>query len=287
MNMNEFFQHLDHLFAQKEMQKAENYMKESLAAAEAEGDFGAVISICSELGGYCRVTSQFQEGIALYEKALGYIHQLGLEGSEHHGTTLMNYATTYTLTGDAQKALDLYGQAADIFRKAGFAVDYRVATLYNNMSLLCQDLKQYDQALENLRQAMSILQQLTESEIEQAITYSNMAQVHMFLGHLEEAKTAVEKAIGLFTSVSGDSDVHYAAAVNVLGEVYYKEGNIAAAAEQFEKALALTARDYGDTNLSYAVLCENLSKCCEQSGDMEKAASYRKRADAIRERIDV
>lgn len=285
MNMNEFFQRLDQLFAQKEMQAAESYMKESLSAAEAEGDFGAVISICSELGGYCRVTSQFQEGIALYEKALGYIHQLGLDGTEHHGTTLMNYATTYTMTGDAEKALALYGQAAEIFQSAGFETDYRVATLYNNMSLLCQDLKQYDQAVENLNRAMAILQQLTESEIEQAITCSNLAQIHMLRGSLEEARTAVEKGITLFEAVSGDSDVHYAAAVNVLGEIYYKEGNIPAAAEQFEKALALTKRDYGDNNLSYAVVCENLSRCCEKSGDMEKAAAYSKHSAAIRERI--
>lgn len=285
MNMNEFFQRLDQLFAQKEMQAAESYMKESLAAAEAEGDLGAVISICSELGGYCRVTSRFQEGIALYEKALGYIHQLGLDGTEHHGTTLMNYATTYTMTGDAEKALTLYGQAAEIFQSAGFETDYRVATLYNNMSLLCQDLKQYDQAVENLNQAMTILQQLTESEIEQAITYSNLAQVHMLRGSVEEARTAVEKGIALFEAVSGDSDVHYAAVVNVLGEICYKEGNIPAAAEQFEKALALTKRDYGDDNLSYAVVCENLSRCYRKSGDMEKAAACSRRSAAIRERI--
>lgn len=287
MNMNEFFQRLDQLFAQKEMAQAEKYMKESLAAAEAEGDFGAVISICSELGGYCRVTSQYQDGIALYEKALSCIQRLGLDGAEHHGTTLMNYATTYTMTGDTEKALSLYGQAAEIFRKAGFETDYRLATLHNNMSLLCQDLGQYDQAVDNLNQAMSILQQLTESEIEQAITYSNLAQVYMLLDRLGEAKEAVEKAIALFTASSGDRDVHYAAAVNVLGEIYYKEGNIPEAAELFEKALALTSRDFGEANFSYAVLCENLSKCCEKSGDTEKAEAYRKRSADIRERISL
>lgn len=285
MNMNEFFQHLDQLFAQKEMQAAETYMKESLAAAESEGDLGAVISICSELGGYFRVTSRFDEGIALYEKALDCIHRLGLDGSEHHGTTLMNYATTCTMTGDSQKALALYEQAAEIFRNAGFETDYRVATLYNNMSLLCQDLNQYDTAVEKLDQAMSILQQLTESEIEQAVTYSNLAQVHMLRGCPEEAKTAVEKSIALFTSTSGDCDVHYASAVNVLGEIYYTEGNYAAAARQFEKAMALTKRDFGDDNLSYAVACENLSRCCDKSGDKEQAAAYRARSAAIRERI--
>lgn len=285
MNMNDFFQRLDQLFAEKKMTEAESYMKASLAEAEAEGDLGAVITICSELGGYCRVTSRFQEGIALYEKALACIRQLGLTGSEHHGTTLMNYATTYTMTGDSEKAMALYSQAAEIFRRAGFETDYRLATLYNNMSLLCQDSGKYDEAAENLTCAMSILQQLSESEAEQAITWSNLAQVHMLRGSLAEAREAVAKSLDLFTAASGDSDVHYAAAVNVLGEIYYKEGNFTEAIQQFEKAMALTSRDFGETNLSYAVLCENLAKCLAKTGDSEKAEAYARQAASIRERI--
>ncbi len=64
-------------------------------------------------------------------------------------------------------------------------------------------------------------QLFAQKEIEQAIAYSNPAQVYMLSDRLSEAKEAVEKTIALFTASSGDCDVHYAAAVNVLGEICY------------------------------------------------------------------
>ena len=231
MNMKDFFRQLDLFYEKKEMQAAESYMRESLNTAENEGDFGAVISICSELGGYYRVIGRFQDGFDLYEKALIYIRQLGLEDSEHHATTLMNYANTCAMSGNKEKALSLYGKAGEIFKKAGLETDYRVATLYNNMSLLCQQLKQYDQSVQNLNIAMDILKQLTESEVEQAITYTNLAQIQLLNGCIDEAKFNAKKAIDMFEIAGGDGDTHYAVAVNVCGEIYYKEGNYDSATE--------------------------------------------------------
>ena len=129
MDMNQFFYDLDQLLADKKFEEAEEYRKNGLKKAEDDCDAGATIAICNELGGYYRATSRYAEGIPLYEKALELIYQLGLNGTEHHGTTLVNYATTVTLIGDVQKALELDTAAATIFAEAGFAMDYRLATL--------------------------------------------------------------------------------------------------------------------------------------------------------------
>ena len=285
MDINQFFTRLDALFANKEMQQAEIYMKESLQSAESTGDFGSAIAICSELGGYYRMLSRYDEGSALYEKALGYLKQLGLSGSEHHATTLMNYATTCTLTGEKEKALGFYQEAAEIFSAKGLTADYRMATLYNNISSLYQDLEDFENAEKHLQLALSVLENLTETEAEVAITYTNWAQLCLATTRLEDAEEKVQLALTSFEKAGGDSDVHYAAAINVLGEILYAKGEFAAAINQFKKAMELTERDFGDDNASYAVLCGNIARCYKDLGNADLAKSFVDKAAAIHERI--
>ena len=287
MEMNNFYYQVDRLFEEKKLNEAEEFMKETLAQAEAESDAGAVITVCNELGGYYRAVSRYSDGIPLYEKALKLMRDMGLARSEHYGTTLVNYATTYTMAGDTIKALNLYTEAAEIYAEAGLGADYRLATLFNNMSFLCQDLEDYPQAQEYLEKSLFILKGLEESEIEVAITYSNLANVYLAMDRIDEAKVSVKKALDLFIGESGDSDVHYAGAVCTLGEIYFKEADYEKAAALFRESMKLTERDYGEDNLSYAVLCENLVLCLKELGDDEEALSFENKASHIKERIAI
>ena len=287
MEMNNFYYEVDRLFEEKKIQEAEDFMKDTLAQAEAENDAGAVITVCNELGGYYRAVSRYSDGIPLYEKALRLMRDMGLERSEHYGTTVVNFATTYTMAGDIVRALNLYTEATEIYAEAGLGTDYRLATLFNNMSFLCQDLEDYPQAQEYLEKSLFILKALEESEIEMAITYSNLANVYLAMDQISEAKVTVKKALDLFIGESGDSDVHYAGAICTLGEIYFREADYEKAAALFREAMKLTERDYGTDNLSYAVLCENLALCLNEQGDEEEAARLKKTASEIKERIAI
>ena len=287
MEMNNFYYQVDRLFEEKKLNEAEEFMKETLAQAETESDAGAVITVCNELGGYYRAVSRYSDGIPLYEKALKLMRDMGLAHSEHYGTTLVNYATTYTMAGDTIKALNLYTEAAEIYAEAGLGADYRLATLFNNMSFLCQDLEDYPQAQEYLEKSLFILKGLEESEIEVAITYSNLANVYLAMDRIDEAKVSVKKALDLFIGESGDSDVHYAGAVCTLGEIYFKEADYEKAAALFRESMKLTERDYGEDNLSYAVLCENLALCLKELGDEEEALKFENKSYEIKGRIAI
>lgn len=287
MEMNNFYYQVDRLFEEKKLNEAEEFMKETLAQAEAESDAGAVITVCNELGGYYRAVSRYSDGIPLYEKALKLMRDMGLARSKHYGTTLVNYATTYTMAGDTIKALNLYTEAAEIYAEAGLGADYRLATLFNNMSFLCQDLEDYPQAQEYLEKSLFILKGLEESEIEVAITYSNLANVYLAMDRIDEAKVSVKKALDLFIGESGDSDVHYAGAVCTLGEIYFKEADYEKAAALFRESMKLTERDYGEDNLSYAVLCENLALCLKELGDEEEAMKFENKSYEIKVRIAI
>lgn len=288
MNMNGFYEQIDNYFAVKDFAGAEHLMKSTLAQAEAEQDHAATVTVCNELGGFYRAFSRYSEGVPLYQKALQCLRLLGMENTDAHGTTLINYATTLAIIGDNQKALDAYQHAAEIFSSGAYARDYRLATLYNNMSSLYQNMQQLDKAETYLYKAMEILEALSESEIEIAITWSNLAGVYLAMNEahrLPDARKAAEKAITCFIEASGDSDVHFSAAVTALGDVFYREGLYDDAEIQFRKAMDLTKRDYGDQTLGYAVLCDNLAQTLQALGREDEAAGFTAQAAAIKERI--
>lgn len=288
MNLNGFYEKIDGFFAIKDFKSAEDFMLQTLAQAKAVKDDGAIVTVCNELGGFYRAFSRYDEGIPLYEQALASLQALGMENTEAHGTTLLNFATTLSIVGRHQDALDAYTKAAGIFEGPTYARDYRLATLYNNMSSLYQNMGQLAQAEAYLYLAMEILEKLSESEIEIAITYSNLAGVYLAMeddDRLDDAREAAQRAVDLFTQVSGDQDVHFAAAVTSLGDVCCREGDFAAAETHFRRALALTKRDYGDQTLAYAVLCDNLAQVVTALGRREEAQAFAAEAKAIKERI--
>lgn len=285
MDINGFFTKLDTFFANKDMQAAEAYMKESLNAAEDSGDLSSATAICNELGGYYRKLSRYKEGAALYEKALAYLEQLGLSGSEHHATTLINYATTCTQAGEREKALSFFQQAAEIFAEKGLTADYRVATLHNNISSLYQDAADLPNAEKHLRMALSVLEGLAETGLEIAITYTNWAQLCLAADRLADAEEKVLLALSAFEKAGGGHDTHYAAAVNISGKINYIKGDYPAAIAQFKEAMDLIQQEFGDGNMSYAVLCDNTARCYRQLGDAALAKTFADKAEAIYGRV--
>jgi tetratricopeptide (TPR) repeat protein len=285
MDINVFFAKLDTFFANKDMQAAEAYMKESLNAAEDSGDLSSATAICNELGGYYRKLSRYKEGAALYEKALAYLERLGLSGSEHHATTLINYATTCTQAGEREKALFFFQKAAEIFAEKGLTADYRVATLHNNISSLYQDAADLPNAEKHLRMALSVLEGLAGTGLEVAITYTNWAQLCLAADRLADAEEKVLLALSAFEKAGGSHDTHYAAAVNVSGKINYIKGDYPTAIAQFKEAMELIQQEFGDGNMSYAVLCDNTARCYRQLGDAELAKTFADKAEAIYGRV--
>ena len=288
MNLNGFYEQIDQYFAIKDFKSAESYMLQALSQTKEEQDHSALVTVCNELGGFYRAFSRYAEGIPLYEQALASLDTLGMNNTEAHGTTLLNFATTLSIVGHYDAALNAYTKAASIFEGPSYTKDYRLATLYNNMSSLYQNMDQLASAEAYLYLAMEILENLEDSDIEIAITFSNLAGVYLAMedeDRLDNARSAAEQSIARFTKVSGDNDVHFAAAVSALGEVCFREFDFTGAEEQFRKAMALTTRDYGDQTLGYAVLCDNLAAVLHAQGQLSEAAELTSRAQTIKERI--
>ena len=280
-----FYQELDRLFAEKKIAQVEPFLQKTLAEAESEGAYDLAVAACNELGGFFRGLSRYEEGIALYEKALRYLKELGMENDENCATTLINYATILNLAGRADAALERYEEAIRMLRSCGIEADYRIAALHNNMSGLYRKKADLYTAAAYLRKALLILEQLSESEVEIAITYSNLANVYREIGRLDTAQEYAEKSVRLFSETSGDQDVHYAAAVCALAEVHFAQGQYADAAALFAAAAKLTERDYGTENDTYRTITRNLQLCDEAMAKKREFQENEQKKRQERERV--
>ena len=152
-------------------------------------------------------------------------------------------------------------EAYDMLAALGIGTDFRPATLHNNMSILCQDMGDFDNALDHLNKALGILSQLYDAEMEVAITYTNIAQVHLAAGNMEGAKEAALESIRAFRENDGYGDVHYSAALEIFGQICLAEGDKVEALKYFEEARDLIARDYGMDNPTYEAICQSIERC--------------------------
>lgn len=257
-------QRIDSLFAQNKGPEAEALMKESIVQAVWEEDDNALLTMLNELIGYYRETSQVEASFKLADQALTLLSQMGLEGTIPYATTLLNIANAYRAGGRLTDSLHCYEKTMEVYRKQLDPRDMLVASLYNNMSLLYQEKKEFEQAKNCLLKALEIVSCHEQVYFELAVTYANLAATCLSLNEDGEACGYFKQAISLFEE-HGIEDAHYSAALSSLGTYYYKRGKYGEAADNFRKAMDCMRRSLGE-NEYYHRLKENLEACEKAMG---------------------
>ena len=259
MDVNQFYQELDELFRNSDIQQAEAFMIRCLETAKAKQDVPAILAVSNELGGVYRVTNRFSEGKTIYTLALEAIRVLGLENTLQHGTTLMNLASLHTEERNREEALKTYKQVEEIYHQQGLEKDYRMAALFNNISHAYDLLQDIPKALEYAEKSLEIILPLEDYPVETATTYTTLALRQMKAGNHREAGENLKKAEVIFRNLPGREDVHYSSTLNAMGELSYYHGNREDAAEYFKRSMKIIKENYGE-NQAYQEVKRNLEK---------------------------
>lgn len=258
MNINQFFQTLDEMFTQaKGIEEIDAFLCESLAKAKEEKDYGAYVSIGNEMIGFYRSISQFEKCFQISEDTLMLMEELQLADSEHFATTLLNVATGYRAAGKLNESLSYYARALQLYEQLLPPGDYRFAGLYNNISILLEQLNKNEKAAVFLERALEIIDQIPEAASEQASTRTNLALVKMKLGDMEGAEALLSDARKRYESLAKENtDAHYSAALAGLAEVYFKQKQYEKSLDLYEKAAEEVKLHFGE-NESYQLLLQN------------------------------
>lgn len=286
MKIEEIFERLDQLFAQNEIEQVEPYLLSCLEQAKEENAFGVYISVGNELIGFYRSISRFEKAFSMSEDVLLLMEELQLEETEHFATTLLNAATAYRAAGRLDDALADYTRALKIYENTLPAEDYRFAGLYNNMSLMLEQMNENEKAAVFLEHAIRIVEKQPDSRMELATSKTNLALIYFKLKENEKAEALLEEAIAIFQENGENTDAHYSAALAGMGEAYFHMGRLEKALDYYERSLAELEKHFG-RNLSYALLCGNCATICQRLGQKEKEQQYLWTEKELRDRLEV
>ncbi len=262
MFIDQILAQLDELFAQHKVDQVESFLLGRIEEASAEGDTGCVITLLNELIGHYRETGEFEKSISCCKQALMLADEVGLKGSTAYATTLLNVANACRAAGLLRESMVYYQEVKKIYEEKVSPTDFRYASLYNNMSLLFQEMGDHESACDCLERALGIASMYSEARIEVAVTYTNLAISQLKLGRYEEAIENLKKAFSIF-EMDEDKDYHYSGALSAMGEAQYLAGDLEESARYYKLALKEIERNVGK-NKAYEITLQNLNAVTER-----------------------
>ena len=205
---------MDEYMSRRDYKGAERHLLYWLEEAEAGNDRRGELMLRNELVGHYRKVSDRVKAYENGEKALKLVKDLEFEGTISAGTTYINVATAHNAFGDDDTALRLFAMAREVYEQIPGTDPGLLGGLYNNMALACVNVKKYDEAYELYDRALSQMSMVENGELEQAITYLNIADAVSSEKGMENAENEiygyVDKAYELLNMPGTLRDGYYA-----------------------------------------------------------------------------
>lgn len=256
MNMEQILQELDRLFATYQTDKVEGFLENAMAEAEAAGDDNSLITLLNEMIGYLRDVSRYEKCCAYCDKLLSVLSRNQLQGSIPYATSLLNIANAYRAAGKLEESMTNFKAVTLIYQSQLDDNDFRFASLYNNMSLLYQEMGDFEEACACLEKALSIVSGYPDARSETAVTHTNLAVSLLKLCRYEEAMGHLRAAFSIF-EMDEQKDFHYSGALSAMGEAQYLAGNFEEAERYYRMALAEIEKNTGRSQ-AYEIVARNL-----------------------------
>ncbi len=272
MDINKVLMEYDNMFGAHSLEDIEGFLVKKLDMAYREEDNYSAVTLLNELMGFCRDTDQKAKGVGYCKQVIGLMNTMGLEGTVEYATTLLNVANAYRAFGYHDTSLELYKQVEAIYQDKLPAGEFNYASLYNNWSLLYQEMEDFADAWAMLEKALLIVDSYPKARMEQATTRVNLGATLLRLyqiGVVEEADgpansvgnssdseveiyynkaiSYLKKALKIYEE-DGGRDFHYSGALAAMGDAYFIKDEYEEAIIYYERALEEIEKHVGKTD---------------------------------------
>ena len=275
MNIDSVLQEYDRLSRNFETEKLEPFLTDAIADAIREDDSAGVLVLLNELIGYYREVNEYEKGALYGRKALELIEDMGLTGTVHHATTLINHANGLRAAGNFEESLSAYEEASGIYDSVLEPGAFEFASLYNNMSLLYMETGEFEKARDFQRKALAIVEAHAEGNgFELAVSHTNLGNTLIRLNEDEEALFHLNAAVAIFDG-RRLYDTHYAAAMAGLGELRERQEDSETAISLYLRGIRAILDNFGVTDYYYRLkerYDRCLDSCIKKNGDIPLAA---------------
>lgn len=229
MNINSVLTQYDAMFGKTSLEQIEEFLYGKICEAVQVGDDGAIITLLNEMIGLCRDTSQKEKALAYAEQLKNLLDRMNLAGTESYATSMQNIANAYRAFGQWDEALKSFELIEKTYQQYLEKDNILWPSLYNNWGLLYQEQQEHEKAVQTLKKALSLIEQIAGTEIKQAITKGNLANSLLQLckerhkkgadvePELAEAYNHIRQALDIYEA-DEERDFHYGAALAAMGD---------------------------------------------------------------------
>ena len=230
----------DEYLAKRDYEGAERHLLYWLEEARLGNDKRGMLVIANELIGHYRKCGKKEKALENVDLALTLLDALDLAQSRTGGTTLVNCATACNAFGENERAIGYFEKARSIYESLPGISDTLLGGLYNNMGLCSKALKRFGDAKEFYDKAVSCMEKVEYGELEQAITYLNVADLLSESLEPEDAEPEIyallDKAYDLLKRTDAPRDGYYAFVCEKCAPVFDYYGYFLAAGELSNEA---------------------------------------------------
>ena len=191
MNIQNILNTYDNMFGKNTIEEIYDFLKKSIDLAYIEQDYSSSITLLNEIIGFCRDTDKKEDCLIYCRQVIELMKQLNISKNVAYGTTLLNVANAYRAFSLFDESLEFYKSAEIIYRKKFSEDEFLFAGLYNNWSILYEEMGRYLEAEKLIKKALTIVDKYPEAVIEQATTRTNLAEVYISL--IKEDRTGEYK----------------------------------------------------------------------------------------------
>lgn len=184
---------VDDLMSRRDYAGVERHLLYWLEEAKLGHDLKGQLLIRNELVGHYRKTGDREKAFANAEEALKLIDEIGFSGSISEGTAYVNIATVFNAFGENRKSLEVFEKARAIYESVSAIRPDLLGGLYNNMALTEVALGRFSDAEQLYQKALDVMGHVENGELEQAITYLNMANMAESERGSEDASGEIER----------------------------------------------------------------------------------------------
>lgn len=303
MDINKVLMEYDGMFGNRTMADIDHFLEDKIDEANREQDYYSLLSLLNEHMGFCRDTSQKEKGLIRCGQTISLMESLGLKGTVDYATSLINVANAYRAFGEHEASLNLFTEVEQIYNANLKPGEYNFASLYNNWSLLYQEMGYFEQAAFMLKKALKVIDKFPQATIQQAVSRSNLATTLLRISKskkneseailvaanagdqlskiaaskvddgendYKEAMTYLMESLRLFED-NGADDFHYSAALSAMADALYMKEDYAGAVDYYVQALAELEKNTGTATDAYRTLYDNYTKAKTMLDDKNRA----------------
>ena len=199
-----------------------------------------------------------------------------------HAVKLNDQAADLWHQGKLEEAETLLNRAIKI-RKRLLGKDHMdVGMIYNNLSQIYREQKNYRKAEASLKKAMAIVKKKMGPEDEHLATcYNNLGLIYASQKKFKKAKDLYDKANDLATKRYGKENPLTATILKNLSDMYMDSGEYEKAGPPMKESLAIVEKALGPNHSMTANCLKRYAKVLRKNNRMEEAEKLEERAKEI------